>query len=96
MSNLKIITTALTLLVIAAVPCLAVKRPNILYIMSDDHAADGISAYGSRLAKIAPTPNIDRLAKEGALFTNAFCTNSICSPSRACVLTGQYLSLIHI
>jgi len=66
------------------------KRPNILYIMSDDHAAHGISAYGSRLAAVAPTPNIDRLAKEGALFTNAFCTNSICSPSRACVLTGQY------
>ncbi len=69
---------------------LAAERPNILYIMSDDHAAHAISAYGSRLAKIAPTPNIDRLAKEGALFTNAFCTNSICSPSRACVLTGQY------
>lgn len=65
-------------------------RPNILYIMSDDHAAHAISAYGSRLAKIAPTPNIDRLASEGALFANAFCTNSICSPSRACVLTGQY------
>lgn len=66
------------------------NRPNILYIMSDDHAAHAISAYGSRLAKVAPTPNIDRLANEGALFTNAFCTNSICSPSRACVLTGQY------
>ena len=66
------------------------ERPNILYIMSDDHAAHGISAYGSRLAEIAPTPNIDRLAKEGALFKNAFCTNAICSPSRACVLTGQY------
>ena len=66
------------------------KKPNILYIMSDDHAAHGISAYGGRLAKIAPTPNLDRLAKEGALFQNAFCTNSICSPSRACVLTGQY------
>lgn len=65
-------------------------RPNILYIMSDDHAAHAISAYRSRLAEIAPTPNIDRLAEEGALFTNAFCTNSICSPSRACVLTGQY------
>lgn len=65
-------------------------RPNILYIMSDDHAAHAISAYGSRLAAVAPTPNIDRLANEGALFTNAFCTNSICSPSRACVLTGQY------
>ena len=66
------------------------KKPNILYIMSDDHAAHGISAYGGRLAQIAPTPNLDRLAKEGALFKNAFCTNSICSPSRACVLTGQY------
>ncbi len=68
----------------------AADRPNILFIMSDDHAAHAISAYGGRLAKVAPTPNIDRLAKEGALFTNAFCTNSICSPSRACVLTGQY------
>jgi len=63
-------------------------RPNILFIMSDDHAAHAISAYGGRLAEIAPTPYIDRLAKEGGLFTNAFCTNSICSPSRACVLTG--------
>ena len=68
----------------------AADRPNILYIMSDDHAAHAISAYGGRLAEVAPTPNIDRLATEGALFTNAFCTNSICSPSRACVLTGQY------
>ncbi|WP_149496366.1 sulfatase family protein [Roseiconus lacunae] len=65
-------------------------RPNILYIMSDDHAAHAISAYGGRLASIAPTPNLDRLANEGALLTNVFCTNSICSPSRACVLTGQY------
>ena len=68
----------------------ASDRPNILYIMSDDHAAHAISAYKSRLAKVAPTPNIDRLAREGALIENAFCTNSICSPSRACVLTGQY------
>ena len=66
------------------------KKPNILFIMSDDHAAHAISAYGGRLAKVAPTPNLDRLAKEGAIFENAFCTNSICSPSRACVLTGQY------
>jgi len=65
-------------------------RPNVLYIMSDDHAAHGISAYGGRLAEVATTPNIDRLAKEGALFQNAMCTNAICSPSRACVLTGQY------
>ena len=78
-------TAALT-----AITAFSAERPNILFIMSDDHAAHAISAYGSRLAEVAPTPNIDRLAKEGALFTNAFCTNSICSPSRACVLTGQY------
>ena len=66
------------------------KVPNILYIMSDDHAAHAISAYKSRLAKIAPTPNIDRLANEGILFENCFCTNSICVPSRATILTGQY------
>ncbi len=66
------------------------KKPNILYIMSDDHTAHAIGAYGGRLAELNPTPTIDRLAKEGMLFENAFCTNSICSPSRACVITGQY------
>ncbi len=66
------------------------QKPNIIYIMSDDHAAHAIGAYGSRLAALNPTPTLDRLAKEGILFENAFCTNSICSPSRACVLTGQY------
>lgn len=66
------------------------KRPNILYIMSDDHAAHAIGAYGGRLAELNPTPTIDRLAKEGILFENAFATNSICTPSRACVITGQY------
>ncbi|WP_197452563.1 sulfatase family protein [Rosistilla carotiformis] len=82
----------LLLFLLVSVPTIAMTadRPNILYIMSDDHAAPAISAYGSRLANVAPTPHIDRLAKEGALFTNAFCTNSICSPSRACVMTGQY------
>lgn len=91
-SSMKCFLSLLVLWMSVLVPSFAVAadRPNILYIMSDDHAAHAISAYGSRLAKIAPTPNIDRLAKEGALFTNAFCTNSICSPSRACVLTGQY------
>ncbi len=68
----------------------AQDRPNILYIMSDDHTAPAIGAYGSRLAALNPTPTIDRLAKEGMLFENAFCTNSICTPSRACVITGQY------
>ena len=73
-----------------ALPAIAADQPNILYIMSDDHAAHAISAYEGRLAGIAPTPHLDRIANEGALFTNAFCTNSICSPSRACVITGQY------
>jgi arylsulfatase A-like enzyme len=63
------------------------KRPNILFIMSDDHAAHAISAYGSRINR---TPNIDRLAAEGVKLENCFCTNSICTPSRAAILTGQY------
>jgi len=65
-------------------------RPNIIFIMSDDHAAPAISSYGGFLADYAKTPNIDRLAKEGMLFRNCFCTNSICTPSRAVILTGKY------
>ncbi len=63
------------------------KQPNILYIMADDHSANAISAYGSRINR---TPNIDRLAEGGMRFDNCFCTNSICTPSRAAILTGQY------
>ena len=66
------------------------KKPNILYIMSDDHTSQAFGVYGSRLAKLNPTPTIDRLAHEGILFENAFCTNAICTPSRACIMTGQY------
>lgn len=66
------------------------KRPNIIYIMADDHAAQAISAYGHPIGQLAPTPNIDRLAKNGAIFKNNFCTNSICGPSRAVVLTGKH------
>ena len=66
------------------------KRPNILFIMSDDHAAHAIGAYGGRLATLDPTPVIDSLARQGMLLENAFVTNSICVPSRACILTGQY------
>jgi arylsulfatase A-like enzyme len=67
------------------------KRPNILFIMSDDHASAAISAYGPGfLGKFANTPNIDRIAKGGVLFKNACVTNSICTPSRAAILTGQY------
>lgn len=63
------------------------KRPNILFIMTDDHAAHAISAYGSRINK---TPGFDRVAREGMLFQDVFVTNSICTPSRACILTGMY------
>ena len=66
------------------------KKPNILYIMSDDHAANAISAYNSRLADQAPTPNIDRIGKTGIRMDNCYCTNSICTPSRAVILTGQH------
>lgn len=66
------------------------QKPNIIFIMADDHAQQAISAYGSELSKLAPTPNIDRLAKNGAIFNNNFCTNSICGPSRAVILTGKH------
>ena len=62
-------------------------RPNIVFIMSDDHAYQAISAYSDKLIQ---TPNIDRIAKEGMLFTNASVTNSICAPSRAVILTGKH------
>lgn len=63
------------------------KKPNILFLFTDDHAVQAISAYGSRVNK---TPNIDRIARNGAIFVNSFCANSICAPSRACVLTGKH------
>jgi arylsulfatase A-like enzyme len=66
------------------------RPPNILYIMSDDHASAAIGAYGSFLGKFAHTPNLDRLAKSGMLFKNGLVTNSICTPARAAILTGQY------
>ncbi|MFI3247747.1 MAG: sulfatase [Rikenellaceae bacterium] len=75
-----------------AVGCTAEKqqKPNIIFIMSDDHASQGIGIYGSRLAKFDPTPTIDRIGSEGIVFENCFCTNSISTPSRACITTGQY------
>jgi len=66
------------------------SRPNILFIMSDDHASHAIGCYGSRINQ---TPNIDRLADGGVRFANCFCTNSICGPSRAVILTGKYSHL---
>ena len=63
------------------------SRPNILFIMSDDHAYQAISAYNQKLIN---TPNIDRIAEGGAIFDNACVTNSICAPSRATILTGKH------
>ena len=65
------------------------KPLNIVYIMADDHAYQAISAYGSEISKLAPTPNIDRIAKSGAIMDAVYCTNSICGPSRASILTGN-------
>ena len=66
------------------------NRPNIVFIMADDHAVQAISAYGHEIGKMAPTPNIDRIADEGVIFNRSYCTNSICGPSRAVILTGKH------
>ena len=87
-----IVLVVLAAIALAPAPAFAQRRdrPNILFIMTDDHAAHAIGAYGSRVNK---TPNLDRLAREGALLTNVFATNAICTPSRAAILTGQYSHL---
>lgn len=66
------------------------ERPNILFIMSDDHTAQAWGIYGGILADYVHTPNIQRLAKEGMTLDNCLVSNSICTPSRATILTGQY------
>ncbi len=81
---------ALVGVVISLANTVQAASPNILFIFSDDHAQHAISAYGS---KVNQTPHLDRIAKEGARFTNSFVTNSICTPSRATLLTGQYSHL---
>lgn len=91
--QLKIQLALIALVYMVCVSCekeSKVEKPNILYIMSDDHTSQAIGAYQKRLARLNPTPTIDRLAKEGILLENAFCTNAICTPSRASILTGQF------
>jgi arylsulfatase A-like enzyme len=68
----------------------AAEKPNILFVLVDDHALEAVSAYGSHLKDFARTPTIDRLGAEGMRFDNFVCANSICSPSRASFITGQY------
>ena len=77
----------LILAALAGAPSRGADRPNIVFIMTDDHAAHAIGAYGSRVNQ---TPHLDRLAREGALLGRVFATNAICTPSRAAILTGQY------
>ena len=85
-------TTCAIVLSLLLAPVLArgADRPNILFIMTDDHAAHALSCYGSRINQ---TPHLDRIAKEGVRFDNCFVTNSICTPSRATILTGKYSHL---
>src|SRR5881296_2345209 len=85
--RLSVVFALLTSLGVGAAEKSSESRPNILYIMSDDHAAHALSCYGS---KINQTPNLDRLASAGMRFTNCFVTNSLCGPSRATLLTGKY------
>lgn len=90
MTSIRILLTALAVFA-SPLGDAQTTRPNIIIIFSDDHALQAISAYGnSRYVDHFQTPNIDRLAREGALFKNSFCANSICGPSRASVLTGKH------
>lgn len=66
------------------------RRPNIIFIMSDDHARQAMSIYGHPIGRVAPTPNIDRIGHQGAVFQNNYCCNSISGPSRASILTGLH------
>ncbi|MEP6627370.1 MAG: sulfatase-like hydrolase/transferase, partial [Ginsengibacter sp.] len=77
---MRIKTYLASILILIVSLATAQQRPNIVVIISDDHAYQAISAYGGKLMK---TPNIDRIAKEGVLFNKAYVTNSICGPSRA-------------
>lgn len=86
----KKIILVLFIVNVCSTASLAQTQPNIVVIISDDHAYQAISAYGSKLTQ---TPNIDRLANEGALFTKAYVTNSICGPARAAFLSGKYSNL---
>ena len=86
-----------SLLTVVAISCkekvetsTEIKKPNIIYIMADDHTSQAFGIYGSRLASLNPTPNLDKIANEGIIFDNCFVTNSICTPSRATMITGQY------
>ena len=84
----KKLTAILALAAALAFNAQAAERPNIIFIMSDDHTAQAVGAYATLLKDLDPTPTIDTLAKEGITFDNAFNGNAICTPSRASIITG--------
>lgn len=86
----NILLTVFVILAFGGTLVSADDRPNIVFIFTDDHAPHAIGAYDGIYKKVNPTPNIDRLAKQGMLFRNSFCTNSICGPSRAVIQTGKH------
>lgn len=86
-------TLILTLIISCHGILVAAQKPNIIWIFSDDHSYQTIGAYGGRLQGLNPTPNIDRLAREGMRFDRAYVGNSICAPSRATLLTGKHSHL---
>ena len=86
---MKNLFVALTLLLAVSVSAKD-KRPNILFVFSDDHATHAIGAYNGWLKSVNPTPEIDKLAKDGMVFEKSFCSNSICGPSRAVIMSGKH------
>ena len=91
--KIRYLTTLCASVSLSIASASAAGRPNILFVFSDDHAPHAIGAYDGWLKSVNPTPNIDKLAAEGMLFENSFCTNSICGPSRAVILTGKHSHL---
>ncbi|MBI1373782.1 MAG: sulfatase-like hydrolase/transferase [Phycisphaera sp.] len=90
MRKLTVCTFALILLACLGTLARAADRPNILFIFTDDHAPHAIGAYNGIYKSVNPTPNIDKLAAQGMVFENSFCTNSLCGPSRAVIQTGKH------
>ena len=88
--SLRTFLSALCILLVCQKQSIADQKPNIVFIFSDDHAPHAIGAYNGWLKSVNPTPRIDELAKQGMLFEKSFCTNSICGPSRAVIMTGKH------
>ena len=88
--SLRNFLSALCILLVCHNQSIADQKPNIVFIFSDDHAPHAIGAYNGWLKSVNPTPRIDELAKQGMLFEKSFCTNSICGPSRAVIMTGKH------